>query len=733
MVILALMERALVSQTGLLEKKLALAQLQSLYYVGQQLSASLNVAEVMNKAVTHLTQLTHAHSSTIWGLADKVLRLEASYGQQMDLQNLPLKPESLIAEVVRLQEAQFIRFDEATAVDHSFLQNSHAHYSLAVPLVIQDVLIGLATLHSNDERLADDLDLAKAITQQAAIAIQNAQLFEELQELNQNLERRIAARTHELAEEKERQEKIYQITGRLTRTLDLDQLINQTLQQLADVVDATNGIVMLNEDSYSNDLSPEAVVEYDEGQRPSEEANEQLSLWAMSQRQAMLISDFYQDERWNATFKHVRSVLAAPITADRDAHGILLLTDPRPNQFSNTQLRMAEAVAVQLAASINNARLHDYVRDQVLRLGEMLHQQEVEDSQKEAILASITDGVVATDRNAHILLINPAAETILNQSEADLIGQPVEQIFDIFESDGRYKVLETFSSLERLRDQGETDFGETAEVILESKRHIIGAKMTLARTSQEFLGVVIVLRDITKEVEADRSKTEFISTVSHELRTPMTSIKGYADFLAQGAVGPMEERQKHFLEVIRRNADRLSLLINDLLDISRIEAGKVRLDLRETQMSQLVEHVVESMMITTQSKGLTLTLSANADLPSVMADWDRLTQVMTNLLGNAINYTESGQVHVSLKLEGDKVWTNIQDTGIGIPSEVLPHIFDRCYRAEDSAVQSSSGTGLGLSIVRAIVEMHGGELLVESEPGIGSTFTFALPVLKTAA
>jgi PAS domain S-box-containing protein len=502
---------------------------------------------------------------------------------------------------------------------------------------------------------------------------------------------------------------------------------------LADVVDATNGIVMLNEDSYSNDLSPEAVVEYDEGQRPSEEANEQLSLWAMSQRQAMLISDFYQDERWNATFKHVRSVLAAPITADRDAHGILLLTDPRPNQFSNTQLRMAEAVAVQLAASINNARLHDYVRDQVLRLGEMLHQQEVEDSQKEAILASITDGVVATDRNAHILLINPAAETILNQSEADLIGQPVEQIFDIFESDGRYKVLETFSSLERLRDQGETDFGETAEVILESKRHIIGAKMTLARTSQEFLGVVIVLRDITKEVEADRSKTEFISTVSHELRTPTTSIKGYADFLAQGAVGPMEERQKHFLEVIRRNADRLSLLINDLLDISRIEAGKVRLDLRETQMSQLVEHVVESMMITAQSKGLTLTLSANADLPSVMADWDRLTQVMTNLLGNAINYTESGQVHVSLKLEGDKVWTNIQDTGIGIPSEVLPHIFDRFYRAEDSAVQSSSGTGLGLSIVRAIVEMHGGELLVESEPGIGSTFTFALPVLKTAA
>jgi hypothetical protein len=102
---------------------------------------------------------------------------------------------------------------------------------------------------------------------------------------------------------------------------------------------------------------------------------------------------------------------------------------------------------------------------------------------------------------------------------------------------------------------------------------------------------------------------------------------------------------------------------------------------------------------------------------------------MTNLLGNAINYTESGQVHVSLKVEGNKVWTDIRDTGIGIPSEVLPHIFDRFYRAEDSTVQSSSGTGLGLAIVKAIVELHGGELMVESEPGIGSTFTFVLPAL----
>ena len=728
------MESSFVPQTGIMpEQSLALAQLQSLYYVGQQLSASLNVVEVMNKAVTHLTQLTHAHSSALWEIGAGTIRIEVSYGQQIEHQMISLAQESLLAQVVQDQVPQFIRWNEAMAVDQRFLQNSHARYVWVLPLLVQEAILGLATLHSNDEQLFADLDLAKAITQQVAIAIQNAQLYEELHYLNQTLERRIAARTHELAEEKERQEKMYEITARLTRTLDLKQLINHTLHQVADVVEATNGAIMLNEDSYSNDLLDETVVQRDRIQRPWPEANQQLSQWCMRQRQSLLIADLYQDERWDTLFEHIRSVLAAPITADRDAHGILLLTSPEPNVFSETQLRLVEAVAVQLAAAINNARLHDYVRDQVLRLGEMLHQQEVEDSQKRAILASITDGVIASDHSGRILLVNPAAAQILKSNETDLLGQPVEQIFDIFEENGRQHALTTLTTLQKMGDKSLAEATEMVAMTLEYGRRIINANMTLARTSnQDFLGVVTVLRDITKEVEADRSKTEFISTVSHELRTPMTSIKGYADFLAQGAVGPLQQQQRHFLDVIRRNADRLSLLINDLLDISRIEAGKVRLDLKETQLGQLVEQAIESMLISAQNKGLELTFSAPPSLPTVMADWDRLTQVMTNLLGNAINYTEVGTIRVTLRADSRKVWTEIQDSGIGIPAEVLPRIFDRFYRADDSTVQSSSGTGLGLAIVKAIVEMHGGELLVESEPDIGSTFTFALPILTVA-
>ena len=157
------MESSLVPLTEVtLEQNLALAQLQSLYYVGQQLSASLNVIEVMNKAVTHLTQLTHAHSSALWDISAGTLRIESSYGQQIGQQVISLAQDSLLAQVVQKQEVCFIRLEEATAVDQRLLQNSQSSYLLAVPLMVQSAILGLATLHSNDERLLQDLDLAKA-------------------------------------------------------------------------------------------------------------------------------------------------------------------------------------------------------------------------------------------------------------------------------------------------------------------------------------------------------------------------------------------------------------------------------------------------------------------------------------------------------------------------------------------------------------------------------------------
>jgi signal transduction histidine kinase len=233
---------------------------------------------------------------------------------------------------------------------------------------------------------------------------------------------------------------------------------------------------------------------------------------------------------------------------------------------------------------------------------------------------------------------------------------------------------------------------------------------------------------------------EWVSTVSHELRTPMTSIKGYADLLMLGGAGPVSETQTRFLEVIKNNADRLSLLVNDLLDISRIETGRMKLDFRPIDLHELVAIVVDNLhgRVEQEEKLMEIEVRLPDGLPAVWGDIDRVTQILTNLLDNAFNYTPAGgtitiaaapEERIGLDKESERIAVRVIDTGIGIAADEQTKIFDRFYRSDQPDVQRVSGTGLGLAIVNHLVDMHGGRLMVHSEGlGKGSTFSFTLPV-----
>jgi signal transduction histidine kinase len=201
-----------------------------------------------------------------------------------------------------------------------------------------------------------------------------------------------------------------------------------------------------------------------------------------------------------------------------------------------------------------------------------------------------------------------------------------------------------------------------------------------------------------------------------------------------GAAGQMSDGQMRYLQVIKNNAERLHMLVNDLLDISRIETGKTKLDLRPVDISQLIKEVVEGHLqgrIQHEDKDIAVHTDAPSDLPMVNIDYARITQVLTNLLDNAFNYTpENGEIYVTVRANGDSVHVSVKDTGIGISEENQQKIFDRFYRAEDDDVQQIPGTGLGLSIVHSLVEMHDGQLKLESELGKGSTFSFNLPIVS---
>jgi signal transduction histidine kinase len=235
----------------------------------------------------------------------------------------------------------------------------------------------------------------------------------------------------------------------------------------------------------------------------------------------------------------------------------------------------------------------------------------------------------------------------------------------------------------------------------------------------------------------DRLKSEFVATVSHELRTPMTSIRGYVDVLLMGAAGAVNENQSHFLNIIKNNTERLNILVNDLLDVSRIESGRVTLSPQALDLREVAEDVIGDILRRSQEENrpIALSLDAPKKLPPAYGDIERVRQIIGNLIDNAYHYTqENGTIIVSIHSPngGKEVQVDVKDNGIGVPLEDQSRVFERFYRGEHPLVLATPGTGLGLSIVKQLVEMHKGRIWMKSSgsPGEGSTFSFTLPVYE---
>ena len=236
------------------------------------------------------------------------------------------------------------------------------------------------------------------------------------------------------------------------------------------------------------------------------------------------------------------------------------------------------------------------------------------------------------------------------------------------------------------------------------------------------------LRSANEKLEQiNKLKNEFISMVSHELRTPLTTIKGFVSIVLNEETGPLNDQQRHFLQTSDRAIDRLTLLVSDLLDISRIEAGQIKMQLRPVTVPELFSRVSSALTPQFKTQNLTLTMHAPDHLPPVLADPDRIGQVLDNLLSNALKFTTRGGVTLTASDKGDFVMISVKDTGTGIPPEEQEKIFDKFYQVKTGGGWPSKGTGLGLAIVRSIIESHRGKVWVEPDGGAGADFRFILP------
>jgi PAS domain S-box-containing protein len=330
----------------------------------------------------------------------------------------------------------------------------------------------------------------------------------------------------------------------------------------------------------------------------------------------------------------------------------------------------------------------------------------------QAILAATADGLIVLDPIGRVELVNPAAATLLGHVVDDLLGRQV----DVRELLGLEEEPENGVGVEVIRSEPEH------RVLMVRVNRITGHDGDPA-------GHVISIHDITAEREAAVMKNEFVSMVSHELRTPLTSIKGYVDLIADGDAGEINEIQKEFLGIVQENSNRLVSLINDILDISRIESGRVHLRVDPLDMTEIIQGVVDTFRTMANNSDVELMWVAEEPMPRAAGDRDRIGQVLMNLVSNAIKYSPGGgSVTIRARQDGEEVVVSVHDTGIGIAPEDQEKLFTKFYRVDSSLTRDIGGTGLGLSICKSVVELLGGEVGCESEAGEGSTFWFTLPI-----
>lgn len=350
------------------------------------------------------------------------------------------------------------------------------------------------------------------------------------------------------------------------------------------------------------------------------------------------------------------------------------------------------------------------------RLRETIEELYDRNAKLEAVLKSIVNGVIAFDTNEKILLINDSAMKILNIEKNNIIGK---HILDVVRNS---KLHDVFESLINTKDYS----AKNLELNILNKYLKIYTSPIIHPISQENLGFVVIINDITEIRKLERMRSEFVANVSHELRTPLTSIRGFVETLREGAVDNPKARDK-FLEIIDFESERLTRLINDILTLSEIENLKEGLPLENVALDNEINDILYIMEKAANDKNITLIKDLNCSGLAIKANKDRLRQMIINLVDNGIKYTpEGGYVKVSTIELYNEIIINVEDSGIGIAKENIPRLFERFYRVDKSRSRKLGGTGLGLAIVKHIVESMKGDISVESEIGKGTKFTIKL-------
>ncbi|MFL5803714.1 MAG: ATP-binding protein [Roseiflexaceae bacterium] len=490
----------------------------------------------------------------------------------------------------------------------------------------------------------------------------------------------------------------------ITSTLSLDEVLSQivdsTIQMLGPARVQGMTLSLLNGDTFDHrSLMLDSVADC-----PWVAS---LARRTLQQATPLIIGNTALDPDLSGTMSAgLRAALCVPLfIGEGPARGTLTVVSESASAFSSSDARHLTGFAIQAGIAIHNAEMHSRLH----------HQQRL----LEAVVRDINDGLVVVDARGEIVLANPIGRDLLNSATAVM---PTRDELLSLAASMRAEHMPILTS--ELRLAGEDPENEHVYQAFASQVH--------QDKGQEPL-IAIVLHNITAQKVEERSRTEFISMVSHELRNPLNSLNGFIKIVLQGRAGALTPLQQEFLEIADGQVEQLKGRIAELLEYNRLEAGRLMLDPNWNDLPLLVSATATRLRLQAEQTGLTLLNEVADDLPECYFDSERIGQVLTNLLENAIKATPpGGTITVRSELHESEVWVRVCDTGVGIPAEDQSKVFQRFYRAHNRASSQGNHLGLGLAICQQIIEGHNGRIWVESEEGRGSCFTFALALIERA-
>lgn len=679
--------------------------------------STLELDELLNALVKRVVDVTGADSSMILLIdesTDEVVpraahRIEPKVWREFRVKS----SEGLAGKVITAKHPVIIRNAQADpSVATPYIRRRRITSIVGVPLKAREKVIGVGYLYALQERdfTPEEIRRFEVMADRAAMAISNALLFDRLEET-----------ARRLAEQTERLQSLLDVARDINSNLEIGPLMRRIIERGVEIIDAEAGLVGLLEDERiaTRELwNGREWIAFEHFWRKGEGG----AGWVWQTKQPYLTNDVARDPHVSTQLVKLlglRNFICIPLlTQHGDFLGIVEISNKRGGQaFTEADLDLVQAYARHAAVAIQNARLVHTIQRRAREL--------------DAVIENLTEGLSIASPEGKILRINRTGREILGierrQPEEYGLLEDYFQAFRMHYPDGRQVPAEERPVSRALRGETFVDM-EVVFARADGRRlNLLFGGSPVRDGAGNIILAVVVWRDITAFRELERRREEFINIVAHDIRTPVSVIMGQAQLIQQFAQDANSVRKS--ANAIVTSARRVNTMISDLVDSARMEAGQLHLNKQPVDLKAFVSDLLE------RSAGVMDTARVKTDippdLPPVSADADRLERVFTNLLGNALKYSpaETSVLISASKVNGEAL-VSVSDRGIGIPPEDIGHVFEAFYRGKGA--RGTEGLGLGLYITKMLVEAHGGRIWVESQPGVGTTFYFSMPLAPTA-